>query len=95
MINPQDFYFSIRKIEDGFLEIVICPKEYWEEKRCLSDNYFDFESLLPEYFEAEDCENVWIIEDKNIDEVKTDLEKIGFVFNKDICDFLIELAEGE
>jgi hypothetical protein len=99
-MQPSELNYSIHYTSDIDYEeygtnsviITLCPITYWNEHKCLPDYYFSdqiAEELLPEGYEwltcVEECQ--WISK-KTKEDIRIDLNVLGFVERLDMEEFL-------
>jgi hypothetical protein len=77
--------------------ITFCPINYWNTKKCLPDFFF-LDALdafiIPGYQPYNYSEDAIWISLKSKDEIRKDLNSIGFTENKEMEEFLNDCYEG-
>jgi hypothetical protein len=88
--EASDFIFAPMQ-RDGYIDICITPREYFEENGHLYDQHLQIEHLLPEGLRCE-WEGTYQIEEGEPEDMARELVDLGFVLSDELARFLDNAA---
>jgi len=84
--EASDFVFASMQ-RNGYIDICITPREFFEENGHLYDQHLQIEHLLPEGLRCE-WEGTYQIEEAEPEEMANALIDAGFQFSEELAGFL-------
>jgi hypothetical protein len=99
MLRAEELYFSIHRANllnegnDDWNVITFCPIEYWIENECLPDYFIGGLIMIDPptgYTKERFTEEYMWSSKKSREEIVKDLTSLGFVYSKELEDFLTD-----